>query len=169
MTDSATEPEGADRFIEAGRVSSVEIPNSVPPHANRDNADIDSGVPAEASESSVTRRVRPGWDVPIAIVGLVLLAAATAVGATLGTFLGWAGVSCGTDGGCNSGLIMAGMFLATLGVIITAIVFLVITIARITVRRMAWWAPLAGIGAIVLLFVLGLVLASIGSVSGTVI
>ena len=64
---------------------------------------------------------------------------------------------------------MAGMFLATLGVIITAIVFLVITIARITVRRMAWWAPLAGIGAIVLLFVLGLVLASIGSVSGTVI
>lgn len=124
----------------------------------------DSGT---LSAPGKTRHVRPGWDVPVAIVGLVLMAAATAVEATFGTFLGWAGASCAADGGCNSALIMAGMFLATLGVIVTAIVCLVITIARMTVSRMAWWVPVVGIAATALLFVLGLVLASIGSVSAT--
>lgn len=164
MTDSATGPEGTDRFIEAGRVSSIETPRSASERAISERVAIDAGM---SSEPASTRRTRPSWDVPIAIVGLVLLAVATTIGATLGTFLGWAGVSCGTDGGCDSGLIISGMFLATLGAIIAAIVFLVITIARITVRRTAWWVPVAGIGAVLFLFVLGLVLATIGSVSAT--
>lgn len=142
MTDSVSDREGTGQ---------VALPVDVP----SDSALI--VVPVDEPNE------RPTWDVPTAIVGLVLLAAATAVSATAGAYLGWAGAGCGTAAGCNGALIVAGIFLGTLGVIITAIVFLVITIARITVRRIAWWMPFVGIGAVALGFLFGALMAGAGS------
>ena len=130
-----------------------------------DSADVRAGV-REPRPARAVRAARPTCDLPVAIIGLVVLAAATALAATFGTFIGWAGAGCGVLTGCNSGLIVSGLFLGTFGVIIAAIVFLVITIARLTVRRVAWWAPLCGIGAVGLIFALGTVLAGIGAGAG---
>lgn len=127
--------------------------------------DAEQEQPALIDGDSATAPQRPRWDLPVAIIGLVVLAAVTMYAATFGTFLGWAGAGCGTLTGCNSGLIIAGLFLGTLGVIIGAIVFLVITIARMTVKRVAWWAPLMGIVAVILIFLLGATLAGAGSVT----
>lgn len=130
-----------------------------------DSADVRAGV-REPRPARAVRAARPTWDLPVAIIGLVVLAAATALAATFGTFIGWAGAGCGVLTGCNSGLIVSGLFLGTFGVIIVAIVFLVITIARLTVRRVAWWVPLCGIGAVGLVFVLATILAGIGAGAG---
>lgn len=135
--------------------------DSAPEPAKR--ALLDAADSASAVDASAVAPERPSWDLPVAIVGLVVLAAVTTTGAALGTFLGWAGAGCGTATGCNGGLIIAGLFLGTLGVIIAAIVFLVITIARLTVGRVAWWVPLIGVGAVVLVFLLGALLAGVGS------
>ena len=130
-----------------------------------DSADVRSG-PRQPQPARAVRAARATWDLPVAIIGLVVLAAVTALAATFGTFIGWAGAGCGVQTGCNSGLSVSGLFLGTFGVIIVAIVFLVITIARLAVRRIAWWPPVVGSGAVSLVFVLGTVLASIGAGAG---
>ena len=155
MTDSASNREGTGQVMVPADVSS-DVEASVA-------AEIETPAGADVCDENDEAAERPAWDLPTSIVGLVILAAVTTTAAMLGMYLGWAGAGCGSPAGCNDALILAGLFMGTLGVIITAIVFLVITIARITVKRVAWWMPLIGIGAVVLVFLVGALLAGAGS------
>lgn len=166
MTDSAPDREGTREVTMPANVSSDSSSSAGP--------DVEPGVGIGAQATGNVATVsaddddvaeRPSWDLPTAVVGLVVMAAVTTTAAMLGMFLGWAGVGCGSPAGCNDALIITGLFFGTLGVIITAIVFLVITIARITVKRVAWWLPLLGIGAVVFVFAVGALMAGIGSAS----
>ena len=169
MTDSASNREGTGQVTVPAAVSSAAEASiasgagAAADAAAADAAALETPVEVEVCDESEEAAERPPWDLPTSIVGLVILAAVTTTAAMLGMYLGWAGAGCGSAAGCNDALILAGLFMGTLGVIITAIVFLVITIARITVKRIAWWLPLIGIGAVVLVFLVGALLAGAGS------
>lgn len=168
MTDSASNREGTGQVtvppaVSSAAAASVDSGAAVATAATGAAPEIEATAQPGMYDDSDEAAERPSWDLPTSIVGLVVLAAVTTTAAMLGMFLGWAGAGCGSPAGCNDALILAGLFLGTLGVIITAIVFLVITIARITVKRVAWWLPLIGIGAVVLVFLIGALMAGAGS------
>lgn len=93
------------------------------------------------------------WDILLSVVLVLAMFAATATALMIGIFLPMASDGCGQD--CNIGQIEVGFILALALPIVVALAATVITVIRLVKRRLAYWVPLAGIGGVVLGFLIG--------------
>jgi hypothetical protein len=100
-------------------------------------------------------RVRRTWDVVLAVALLVVLIALAAVLGFAGAFLVMASDSCGASSTCRTDVLSAGVFIAMLGPAVVAVVAIVSVVERLVRARLAFWPPLVGLGAAVLVWVGG--------------
>ncbi|GAA3868920.1 hypothetical protein GCM10022381_10310 [Leifsonia kafniensis] len=103
-----------------------------------------------------TRSVRV-WDIVLSIVLMLAMFAVAAFALIFALFLPMVSDGCGID--CNVDQIQVGFMLALLlpPLLITAAT--VTTIVLLVKRRLAYWVPLAGIGAVVVSGVAGSAIA----------
>lgn len=98
-----------------------------------------------------TRRARSRvrlrvWDVALSSVFVLVLLVATGVAALVGLNLPMAAGGCGE--GCSPEQMQLGYVVAVALPIIFALIAIVTTIARLRMRRLAYWVPLVGTAAV---------------------
>lgn len=102
-----------------------------------------------------TASARRPWDVVLAVALLVVLAGLALVGAWAGAFLVMASDSCGSATACSEGRLSAGVFVAAVGPAVVTVVAIASVIERLVRARLAFWPPLVGIAAAVLVWSAG--------------
>jgi hypothetical protein len=110
--------------------------------------------------ASAPRPVR-GWDIALTIVLLVAAGVLAAVASLMGMFLVMASDPCGVRT-CSTELITLGWLM---GMILPWVAFLaaaVVAIVLLVKRRLAFWVPLAGAAAIVLVLVAAFAVTAAG-------
>ena len=91
-----------------------------------------------------TRRPRKTWDLILTIVLLVGYLVLTALISGSGLFLAFASDSCGASTVCDTDAIGGAMLLVLAGVWIPFVIFTVLAILLLVLRRVAFWLPIVG-------------------------
>jgi hypothetical protein len=96
------------------------------------------------------RRVR-AWDVVLTIVLLVLIAPFAYLMSAASLFFGMAGDFC-SEATCNFGLMNVAFQIGLIGPWVVVLAALAFSVVRLVLRRRAFWVPLAGAAAIVVVW-----------------
>lgn len=105
---------------------------------------MSSITPRPAPSSARARRPVRTWDLVLSIVLVVLLLAVAGVLVVFAPFLAFASDPCGGSTVCNTGQLGVGILIAFVGPVIVALLSIAATVVLLVLRRLAFWAPLAG-------------------------
>jgi Family of unknown function (DUF6264) len=106
------------------------------------------------------KRVRKTWDLVTTIILFVVYVFGLFFGSFLSAFaLAFSGDSCGASSLCNSNQQGVGFAIAVIGAWFPLLIVLILSIAFLVTKRIAFWIPIAGIVLSLVITVIGFVIA----------